>query len=68
MEVGYGYNVLTIPQVKNWTNVSYPTAKSDVAKLQKWNLIVESKVKHGKSKFYIAPEIINIAYNEHFDS
>jgi Fic family protein len=67
IEMLFEYPVFTIPQVSKWLNVSYPTARSDVLKLIKLKLIVESTIKYGQSKFYLAVEILNIAYNEYFD-
>jgi len=67
IEMLFEYPVFTISQVSKWLNVSYPTARNDVMKLIKLNLIVKSNITHGQSKFYIAPEILGIAYNEYFD-
>ena len=67
IEMLFEFPVFTIPQVSRWLNVSYPTARNDINKIIKLKLIVESNIKHGQSKFYIATEILNIAHNEHFD-
>lgn len=67
IEMLFEFPVFTIPQVSRWLNVSYPTARNDIMKLIKMKLIIKSSIKHGQSKFYIAPRILNIAYNEHFD-
>lgn len=67
IEMLFEYPVFTIPQVSRWLNVSYPTARNDIMKLIKLGLISASKIKHGQSKFYIAQDILSIAYNEYFD-
>lgn len=63
----FEYPVFTIPHVSMWLNVTYPTARNDVIKLIKLNLIIKSDLSHGQSKFYLAPKILNIAYTEHFE-
>ncbi len=66
-EMLFEFPVFTIPQVAKWLNVSYPTARVGILKLIDLKLLIVSDIKHGQSKFFVAPEIINIAYNEYFD-
>lgn len=54
---------ITIPQVKELLNVSYPTAKNDIDLLVKMNILTESKAKQ-RPKIFLSPEIINIAFGD----
>lgn len=67
IEMLFEYPVFTITQVSRWLNVTYPTARNDVMKLIKLKLIMKSDIIHGKSKFYLAPKVLEVAYTEHFD-
>lgn len=67
IEMLFEYPVFTIPQVSSWLNVTYPTARNDVMKLIKLELIIKSDITHAQSKIYLAPKILSIAYTEHFD-
>jgi len=55
--------VITIPQVADMTDVSYPTAKADVGRLMKLGILAEHPSDE-TPKLYLSPAIFNVAYED----
>lgn len=58
---------ITIPQLKTICEVTYPTARSDIERFVNVGILVESQLSR-RPKIYFAPHILDIAFNENFDS
>ncbi len=55
--------VITIPQVAELHNITYPTANTDIRHLVRTNILVETK-RHQRPKVFFAPEIMDTAYSD----
>lgn len=56
-------SAITIPQLVEMFKISYPTAKGDLKRLIKANILVESNLQN-RPKIYFAPKILEIAYGD----
>jgi len=54
---------VTIPQIADIFNITYPTARNDIDLLMKANILVESRFS-SRPKIFLSPEIIDIAYSD----
>lgn len=59
--------VVTIPRIASMFEVTYPTAKSDVDTLVKCGILVMSQ-EDSRTKLFVAPEIMEVAYGNSDDS
>ncbi|MBD3309310.1 DeoR family transcriptional regulator [candidate division KSB3 bacterium] len=55
--------MITIPQVSNMLDISYPTARKDIDHLVKANILVKAEIQQ-RPKVFLAPEIIQMAYSD----
>lgn len=56
--------LLTVPQARSVTNVTYPTARADMDRLVALSILLEGP-EDAYPKYFFSPEILNIAYQEH---
>ena len=57
---------ITIPQLSDMLNVTYPTARNNLNLLTKMDILIESDFSQ-RPKSFLSPEIINIAYSDFTD-
>lgn len=57
---------VTIPQLSDILNVTYPTARKDLKLLTKMDILTESDFSQ-RPKVFLSPEIISIAYSDFTD-
>lgn len=55
--------MITVPQVAERLNISYPTAKADIDHLVQLGVLLPGR-KDTRPKYFIAPEIMEVAYRE----
>lgn len=54
---------ITIPQLSEMCNISYPTARADIERLTNVGILMESDIQE-RPKIYFAPNILKIAFDD----